>query len=157
MKYANIKAILYEPYDGSMFDYCIIVCRGVIRLLYWSLDLLIVFQRAGIAKISSSYLVRPQAHLNIISLCLSFMLFMSKYLAANKVIKNANNTEEVDRESKRKREMMFVLAKICCDIVSTVEGTIILDIMFNELGHKIVTTLASLCSALISLRNLLSK
>eukprot|EP00826_Nyctotherus_ovalis_P026455 TRINITY_DN2065_c0_g2_i7.p1 TRINITY_DN2065_c0_g2~~TRINITY_DN2065_c0_g2_i7.p1 ORF type:complete len:102 (-),score=9.00 TRINITY_DN2065_c0_g2_i7:32-337(-) len=95
--------------------------------------------------------------LNIISLCLSFVLCISKYLAIIRAIKNAENPEEVFRECRKRRDLRFTIAKISCDIVSAIEGSILLDIMFGELGCKTVTTLASLFSALISLRNLLSK
>ena len=156
MKYVNFVEALYKPYNGPFHEYFIVMCRRLVKLLYWAFDLLIILQRTGFIDSNANDLLHPQGMLNAISLALNFVLNMSKYFSINQSIKNTEDEEELSEKYNSRREILFTLAKICCDTITSMKGTILLEIMCGS-SAEVIVMIGALCSALISLNNLIHK
>ena len=156
MKYVNFVEALYKPYNGPFHEYCIVMCRRLVKLLYWAFDLLIILQRTGLVESGANSLLHPQGMLNAISLALNFVLNILKYFSINRSIKNTEDEEELSKKYNSRRKILFTLTKICCDTITSMKGTMLLEIMCGS-SVEVVVMISALCSALISLNNLIHK
>ena len=146
------RAKKYKTLD----DY-LTIGTNVLMMVFWMYDILIILRKAGMVKVPFMSLLKPQLKVNLIVIILNMILRVRHYLSIKRQLKEAKDKEEEAEIQKKKTRALFMITKTILDFPSTIDGTQLLQEIFNYSFHELVVYGTNIGSALCSLRNLFAK
>ena len=154
--FVYLNQTINGPKRGEKLDQYLNLGKRIIMVIFWALDLLVLLHRTGMIKGNANYIMKPQMNIYVVNLIFSFILQIRRYIAARDSLATieSTNTEAILAAEKKKKDVCISIAKLCCDMLSAIDGSGLLWVTFGISINEALISVASLCSAFISLRSL---